>query len=98
MAEYDLSLRSTLGEAADRGELRLDYQPIVSTVEGRIDGVEALLRWDHPTRGPIAPAVMIPLAEQSGQIIEIGRWVLEHACAEPPDGGSSTTDRPSPWR
>jgi diguanylate cyclase (GGDEF)-like protein len=82
LAEYDLSLRSTLGNAADLGELRLDYQPIVSTGQGRIDGVEALLRWDHPTRGLIAPAVMIPLAEQSGQIIEIGRWVLEHACAD----------------
>ena len=49
---------------------------------GGVTGVEALLRWTHPARGPVAPTVFIPFAEQSGQIIELGRWVLEQACAD----------------
>ena len=52
-----------------RGELHLDYQPIVSTSDGRVTGFEALLRWTHPTRGLVAPLLLIPLAEQSGQIV-----------------------------
>jgi diguanylate cyclase (GGDEF)-like protein len=78
--------RSSLGRdlrgAAGRGELRAEYQPIVQTTDGRITGVEALLRWDHPTRGVITPLTVIPLAEQSGLITEIGRWVLEQACVD----------------
>ena len=49
-----------------RGELHLDYQPIVDTVDGCITGVEALLRWTHPSRGPVPPDVLVPLAERSG--------------------------------
>ncbi len=60
----------------------MEYQPIVGTVDGRIIGVEALLRWVHPSRGLVSPATLIPLAEQSGIITEIGRWVLEHACPD----------------
>ncbi len=71
-----------LSGAIDRSEMHLDYQPMVRSSDGRITGVEALLRWTHPTRGPIAPAVFIPFAEQSGQIIELGRWVLVQACAD----------------
>ncbi len=71
-------LRGALG----RGELRAEYQPIVGTADGRIVGAEALLRWDHPSRGVIGPAVLVPLAEQSGLINEIGLWVLERACAD----------------
>ena len=48
------------------GELQLDYQPIVATSDGRITGVEALLRWPHPNRGPVPPSVLVPLAERSG--------------------------------
>jgi EAL domain-containing protein (putative c-di-GMP-specific phosphodiesterase class I) len=75
-------LEHALPGAADRGELHLAYQPIVAAADGRLTGVEALLRWSPPGRGLIPPAVLIPLAERSGQIVEIGRWVLEQAWAE----------------
>jgi diguanylate cyclase (GGDEF)-like protein len=80
--EYRSSLAGDLRGAVSRGELHNDYQPIVATIDGRIVGAEALVRWDHPTRGQIEPTVMVPLAEASGVIIEIGRWVLERACAD----------------
>jgi diguanylate cyclase (GGDEF)-like protein len=68
--------------ASARGELRIEYQPIVSTTDGRITGVEALLRWAHPTHGMVPPETAVILAEQSGAITEIGRWVLERACLD----------------
>jgi diguanylate cyclase (GGDEF)-like protein len=76
------ALLRDLGHAVQRHELRLEYQPVVRTSDGRVIAVEALLRWDHPDRGLISPAIAIPLAEQSGDIVEIGRWVLEHACVD----------------
>jgi EAL domain-containing protein (putative c-di-GMP-specific phosphodiesterase class I) len=82
VAEQYMDLRVALGQAEERGELRIEYQPIVRTAGAGVVGTEALLRWDHPERGPIPPATMIPLAEQSGLIIEIGRWVLEQACID----------------
>nr|MDP9337134.1 bifunctional diguanylate cyclase/phosphodiesterase [Actinomycetota bacterium] len=75
-------LERDLHDAPRRGELRTEYQPIVDTRDGRIAGVEALLRWDHPARGLVTPTVLVPLAEQSGLITEIGRWVLEQACPD----------------
>jgi len=80
--ENRAALQRDLHHAVDRGELRLDYQPIVRAGTGMIAGVEALLRWDHPTRGPVPPTMLIPLAEQTGDIIEIGRWALSRACAD----------------
>ena len=77
-ARLNRDLRGALG----RGELGVQFQPIVATGTGRPVGVEALLRWTHPGYGPIEPAVLIPLAEQSGVIIEIGRWLLERACVD----------------
>lgn len=71
--------RELLG-ALDRGEFRCAYQPIVSTADGRVIGAEALLRWERPGHGIISPSVVIPMAERSGQIQKIGRWVLEQAC------------------
>jgi diguanylate cyclase (GGDEF)-like protein len=68
--------------AMGRNELHLQYQPIVDSSDGRIAGVEALMRWTHPSHGPISPAVFIPFAEQSGQILNMGRWALEQACAD----------------
>ena len=68
--------------AIGRGELHLEYQPIVDTGDGRLTGVEALLRWTHPSRGSVSPTVFIPFAEQSGQIIELGKWVLEQAWSD----------------
>ena len=75
-------LGDCLPGAIDRDELHLDYQPIVDTLDGRLVGAEALLRWTHPSRGPVSPLLLIPLAEQSGQIGEIGQWVLQNAWAE----------------
>jgi EAL domain-containing protein (putative c-di-GMP-specific phosphodiesterase class I) len=57
------------------------YQPIVATLDGRITGVETLLRWAHPTRGMVGPSILIPLAEHSGAISAIGHWVLGQASA-----------------
>lgn len=64
-----------------RGEFRLAYQPVVDLVSGCAVGFEALMRWDHPLFGSIAPATFIPLAEESGAIIELGRFALRQACA-----------------
>jgi len=77
-----VSLQLDLRGALGRGELRAEYQPIVHTEDGRVVSVEALLRWDHAIRGAIPPKTLIPLAEQSGRISEIGKWVLEQACAD----------------
>jgi EAL domain-containing protein (putative c-di-GMP-specific phosphodiesterase class I) len=82
LAGHQAGLARGLPGAIGRGELHLAYQPIVDSVDGQLTGVEALLRWTHPARGPVAPTVFIPFAEQSGQIIELGRWVLEQACAD----------------
>jgi diguanylate cyclase (GGDEF)-like protein len=78
--DFTNSLQRDLSQAVQRQELRLEYQPIVRTADRRVTSVEALLRWHHPDRGLISPNVLIPLAEQSGEITEIGRWVFEHAC------------------
>jgi EAL domain-containing protein (putative c-di-GMP-specific phosphodiesterase class I) len=69
-----------LRSALDRHELELHYQPKIDLKTGMITGVEALIRWTHPERGPIAPAVFIPVAEDSGLILPIGNWVLREAC------------------
>jgi len=77
-----LELRSDLQQAVELGQLELHYQPVVRLDGHEILGVEALLRWHHPTRGNITPAQFIPLAEDTGLIIPMGRWVLETACEE----------------
>ena len=82
LAGHHAGLSRGLSGAIERHELHVDYQPIVNSSDGHITAVEALLRWTHPTRGPISPSVFIPFAEQSGQIIELGRWVLRQACAD----------------
>jgi diguanylate cyclase (GGDEF)-like protein len=82
LADHHAGLAAGLPGASGRGELHVSYQPIVDTADGRLKGVEALLRWTHPTRGPVSPTIFIPFAEQSGQIIEIGHWVLERACLD----------------
>jgi len=79
-AEERLSLAVDLDGAIDRGELAVHFQPTVELTTGAITGVEALARWHHPTRGLVPPLVFIPLAESNGQIMQIGRWVLEQSC------------------
>ena len=85
MRERSISWLETEGElrrAIENGELRNVYQPIVTPDDGRIIGFEALVRWHHPERGVVAPLDFIPVAEQSGLIVPLGRTVLEQACTE----------------
>jgi diguanylate cyclase (GGDEF)-like protein len=71
-----------LQQAVELGQLRLAYQPIVDLSDGTLAGVEALVRWDHPERGLVAPGDFIEIAEENGAILPIGRWVLREACRE----------------
>ncbi|MFE6283252.1 putative bifunctional diguanylate cyclase/phosphodiesterase [Streptomyces sp. NPDC057877] len=74
------ALASTLRPAIDRGEFVLEYQPLVGMADGRLSGVEALVRWDHPQFGILTPNRFIGLAEEDGAIVPLGRWVLATAC------------------
>jgi diguanylate cyclase (GGDEF)-like protein len=73
--------KQEIGEALEKGELQVAYQPIVRTSDSLMSGVEALLRWEHPTRGQIPPLLIISTAERSSLINRIGEWVLEQSCA-----------------
>ena len=77
-----LSMENDLRRALERGELRVDYQPVISLRDGTIVSVEALVRWEHPTRGLLAPTDFVAVAEDSGLIEPLGEWVLNVACRQ----------------
>lgn len=77
-----LSLRSALQQALERGQLSVEYQPVVRLSCGTVTGFESLLRWRHPKRGPVPAEVFIPLAEETGTIVELGEWVLRESCRQ----------------
>ena len=73
-------LAHDLERALERNELRLQYHPQFNATTGELVGAEALLRWTHPARGNVPPATFVPIAEESGLIVDIGRWVMAEAC------------------
>ncbi|MFD9755467.1 putative bifunctional diguanylate cyclase/phosphodiesterase [[Kitasatospora] papulosa] len=76
------ALSSTLLPAVERGEFTLEYQPLVGMADGIVRGVEALVRWNHPRFGLLAPSRFVPIAEEDGTIVQLGRWVLRSACLQ----------------
>jgi diguanylate cyclase (GGDEF)-like protein/PAS domain S-box-containing protein len=81
-AVEQFELQNELILAVENHELEINYQPILSVLTGRVVEVEALLRWDHPVRGPVTPAAFIPLAEECGLMAQLGEWALSEVCRQ----------------
>jgi len=77
-----MDLENELRWAIDKNQLHIHYQPQVNAATGRMEGLEALLRWTHPTLGNVSPGEFIPIAEETGSIMDIGKWVLSTVCAQ----------------
>ena len=91
-AALQLTLQSDLRGALDHGQFELYYQPKIDARKNVVTGVEALVRWNHPTRGVVGPQEFIPTAERSGLIVRLGRWVLDEACRQIADWQSQGRD------
>jgi EAL domain-containing protein (putative c-di-GMP-specific phosphodiesterase class I) len=77
-----LELEAELRRAVDRGEVHVHYQPLVDLPGRRVHGFEALMRWTHPVLGPVTPSEFVPVAEETGMIVELGAWILDEACRQ----------------
>jgi EAL domain-containing protein (putative c-di-GMP-specific phosphodiesterase class I) len=93
-ARSRLQVASELGTAVELNQLRVEFQPISSLTTGAVVGAEALIRWQHPTRGRLIPGEFIAVAEDSGQIVEVGHWILRAAIQQLADWRSLVADRP----
>jgi EAL domain-containing protein (putative c-di-GMP-specific phosphodiesterase class I) len=91
-----LELERDLAGGVDRGEFVVHYQPVVRLHNDTVAGFEALVRWQHPTRGVLLPGAFIPVAEESGKIIEIGDFVLRTACRVVPAAATNCCATPTP--
>lgn len=96
-ASNRLELERDLRHALDRDELAVHYQPVVDLETGTTLGFEALMRWNHPTRGTVPPLEFIPIAEETGIIIEIGAWILDEACRELAHWRATVVDGSNLW-
>jgi diguanylate cyclase (GGDEF)-like protein/PAS domain S-box-containing protein len=96
------AIEDDLRGAEGKNQLEIHYQPIIDLKTGEIAGAEALLRWNHPTRGLVSPATFIPIAEAMGEIVSIGEWVLKRACKDaalwPPDLTVAVNVSPAQFR
>lgn len=81
-ADERRAIEEDLRDALVKGELKLFYQPVVRSADNVVSGFEALMRWDHPQRGPVSPALFIPIAEESDLINKLGEWALRQACRD----------------
>jgi diguanylate cyclase (GGDEF)-like protein len=81
-ASKKLQLETEMRQALERGEFKVHYQPIIHLETNRLDGFEALVRWKHPTRGMVSPVDFIPMAEETGLILPLGKWILYESCRQ----------------